>query len=58
MRAMHFGKIIRIHPESLAEELGLSVGDRVLEVNGQRLRDIIDLSFSFADCITQKTYPK
>jgi len=46
---MHFGKIIRIQPESLAEELGLSVGDRVLEVNGQRLRDIIDLSFSFAD---------
>lgn len=46
---MYLGKIIRIQPESLAEELGLAVGDKVLEVNGQKLRDIIDLSFSFAD---------
>ena len=46
---MYLGKIIRIQPESLAEELGLAVGNKVLEVNGQKLRDIIDLSFSFAD---------
>ena len=46
---MGLGKIIRVRPESLAEELGLTAGDRVLEINGQRLRDIIDLSFSLAD---------
>lgn len=46
---MYLGKIIRIHEGSLAEELGLTVGDKVLEVNGQKLKDIIDFSFAFAE---------
>ncbi len=46
---MKCGEIIRVREGSLAEELGLVPGDRVLEVNGQKLRDIIDLSFALAD---------
>lgn len=46
---MYLGKIISISPGSLAEELELAVGDKVMEINGQKLRDIIDLSFAFAD---------
>ena len=43
------GKIMRVQPGSLAEELELQPGDSILEVNGQKLRDIIDLSFELAD---------
>ena len=43
------GKIMRVQPGSLAEELDLKVGDSIIEVNGQKLRDIIDLSFELAD---------
>ncbi|MBR4695398.1 MAG: DUF512 domain-containing protein [Selenomonadaceae bacterium] len=46
---MHLGKIIRVQPGSLADELGLTAGDKILEINGEGLRDIIDLSFSFAE---------
>lgn len=46
---MHLGKIIRVTPGGLADELGLVPGDQVLQVNGQSLRDIIDLSFAFAE---------
>ncbi len=46
---MHPAEILRIAPGSLAEELGLVPGDKILSVNGQELRDIIDLSFAFAD---------
>jgi putative radical SAM enzyme (TIGR03279 family) len=46
---MYSGKIIGIQAESLAEELGLEIGDKILTVNGQELRDIIDLSFAFAE---------
>ena len=46
---MYLGKILRVHPGSLAEELELSAGDKILEINGLKLRDIIDLSFAFAD---------
>lgn len=45
----HYGVIAGIHKESLAEELGLEIGDRILSVNGQELMDIIDLSFAFAE---------
>ncbi len=43
------GEIIRVLPGSLAEELELAAGDKILAVNGQELRDIIDLSFAFAE---------
>ncbi|MBQ7516703.1 MAG: DUF512 domain-containing protein [Schwartzia sp.] len=46
---MRYGEIIRVREDSLAEELGLVPGDRIVEVNGQGLRDIIDLSFAMAD---------
>ena len=45
----HYGIIASIHKDSLAEEIGLEVGDKVVEINGQILTDIIDLSFAFAD---------
>ena len=45
---MYSGKILRVYPESLAEELELQPGDQILKVNGQELRDIIDFSFAFA----------
>lgn len=46
---MGYGKIMTVQPDSLAEELELVPGDKIVEVNGLKLRDIIDLSFAFAD---------
>lgn len=43
------GKILRVKKNGIAEELGLVAGDTVLAVNGQRLRDIIDVSFAMAE---------
>lgn len=43
------GIISAIHSGSLAEELALIPGDKILEINGQKLTDIIDLSFALAD---------
>ena len=43
------GKIIRVEDGSLAKELGLVPGDKILSVNGTQLHDIIELSFAFAD---------
>ena len=40
---------MRVQPESLAEELELKAGDSIVEVNGRKLNDIIDLSFELAD---------
>lgn len=42
-------KIIEIENKSLAEEIGLNVGDNILEINNQVTRDLIDLSFQLAD---------
>lgn len=42
-------KISKIYDDSLAQELGLVVGDKILAVNGKSLRDIIDFSFEFAE---------
>ena len=44
-----YGSILKVYPGSLAEELELVPGDKLLEINGTRLRDIIDVSFAFAD---------
>lgn len=46
---MGYGRIISVEAGSLADELELIPGDKILEVNGTKLRDIIDLSFAFAD---------
>lgn len=46
---MGYGRIISVEAGSLAEELEIIPGDKILEVNGTKLRDIIDLSFAFAD---------
>ena len=45
----HPGVILRVEPDSLAEELELVPGDKIIAINGQELRDIIDLSFAMAD---------
>ena len=44
-----YGRILKVYPGSLAEELELVPGDKLLEINGIKLRDIIDVSFAFAD---------
>jgi putative radical SAM enzyme (TIGR03279 family) len=41
-------KIQKIHPGSLAEELELVPGDDLLKINGQPVRDIVDLQFALA----------
>ncbi|HEX9998753.1 MAG TPA: DUF512 domain-containing protein [Abditibacterium sp.] len=35
--------IAEIEPDSIADELGLNVGDRLLEIDGQRARDVLQL---------------
>ncbi len=37
--------ITEITPESLAEELGLETGDRIVKVNGRSVRDYLDFRF-------------
>lgn len=44
-----YGRILKVYPGSLAEELELVPGDKLLKINGIKLRDIIDVSFAFAD---------
>ena len=41
-------KIIDIQPDSLAEELGLRIGDQLLRINGEQVKDIIDYRFHFS----------
>ena len=43
------GIILRVLPGSIAEELELVPGDKILAVNNMPLRDIIDFSFAMAD---------
>ena len=42
------GIISAIHQGSLAEELELVPGDKIISINEQELTDIIDLSFALA----------
>lgn len=46
---MTYGTILRVKKNGLADELGLVAGDKLLSVNGNRLRDIIDVSFAMAE---------
>ena len=49
MSKQHAGVILRVYPGSLAEELELVPGDKIIAINDQELKDIIDLSFAMAD---------
>lgn len=42
-------KIESIEKDSIAEELGIEVGDRVISINGKKIDDIIDYIFLLAD---------
>ena len=42
-------KIVRVEPGSIAEELGIRHGDRLLEINSRRVQDSLDLKFSESD---------
>jgi len=44
-----YGEVARVVPGSAAARAGLAPGDRLLAVNGRRLRDIIDFRFYTAD---------
>ncbi|MCE5286218.1 MAG: DUF512 domain-containing protein [Pelosinus sp.] len=41
--------ITNVHPDSIGEELGLVPGDKLLAVNGQSAKDLIELSFALAE---------
>lgn len=42
---MHGGEIVRVQPDSIAEELGLQPGDVLRTINKRPLRDVIDYRF-------------
>jgi putative radical SAM enzyme (TIGR03279 family) len=42
-------KIVAVEPESIAAELGITAGDEVLEINGERARDHLDFRFHEGD---------
>lgn len=44
-----YGVVANVYKNSIAAEIGLEIGDKIIEVNGQKLTDIIDLSFAFAE---------
>ncbi|MBP2642918.1 MAG: putative radical enzyme [Firmicutes bacterium] len=43
------GVVARVADDSIAAEIGLVAGDKIINVNGNPLRDIIDLSFALAE---------
>jgi putative radical SAM enzyme (TIGR03279 family) len=47
--AIRPARISHIIPDSIAAELGFEVGDRLVSINGQPLRDLIDYQFLCAD---------
>jgi putative radical SAM enzyme (TIGR03279 family) len=47
--AIQPAEISGIVPGSIAEEVGFSAGDRLVKINGQPLRDLIDYQFLCAD---------
>lgn len=42
-------KIASVAPESIAQELGMEAGDRLLSVNGQRIEDVFDYQYLTED---------
>ena len=49
IRLIAGNSISKIEKDSLAEELGLKIGDKILKINGKTPQDIIELSFLLAD---------
>jgi putative radical SAM enzyme (TIGR03279 family) len=47
--AIRPAQISRVLPDSIAAEVGFEVGDRLVSINGQPLRDLIDYQFHCAD---------
>lgn len=45
----HTGIVRAVEPESLADELGLTPGDRLFMVNGHPVEDVIDVQFHAAE---------
>jgi len=43
------GIVSKVRPKSIAFEFGVEPGDRLITVDGESIRDIIDLSFALAD---------
>lgn len=43
------GIVAKVVPDSIAAQLGLEAGDRLISVDGENIRDIIDLSFALAE---------
>jgi putative radical SAM enzyme (TIGR03279 family) len=43
------GQVVAVEPGSPASELDLQPGDRIVEINGQPIRDVIDFQFAAAD---------
>ncbi len=48
-RRRDLDRVIAVGPGSLGERAGVRVGDRLLEINGQPIRDMIDYYFGVAD---------
>ncbi|MCS6815627.1 MAG: PDZ domain-containing protein, partial [Cyanobacteria bacterium] len=48
-RAIQPALITRVLPGSIAEEVGFEPGDRLVSINGNRPRDLIDYQFLCAD---------
>lgn len=43
------GLVAAVEPESIGEEIGIEPGDRLVSINGQTLRDVIDYRFYAAE---------
>ena len=46
---LHGGFIAAIEPDSFAAEIGLQMGDEIIEVNGHPVEDVIDVQYYAAD---------
>lgn len=51
-------KVKWVEKGSIAEELGIEVGDRVIEINGRKIEDIIDYLYLLADEYVEVTVEK
>jgi len=49
MRPIQPALVTRVLPDSIAEDLGFEPGDRLVSINGERPRDLIDYRFLCAD---------